>query len=133
MQHNLLSEYLQDVRLAVQSLMNVYVEYYEEEVLTSYRVNVRIRIRFAQGHLLALHEAIALQAGRLVWLSYRYHFQNQQNALIFRYDDTPLFPKLPTFPHHNHKHIPQSVIAASKPPIIDAITEAKSKGAPNEY
>jgi hypothetical protein len=41
---------------------------------------------------------------------------------IFRYDDTPHFPNLPSFPHH--KHTPTAVQAAQKPSIIEAINEA---------
>nr|WP_253881088.1 MULTISPECIES: DUF6516 family protein [Microcystis] len=36
------------------------------------------------------------------FLDYRYHFQDEQNNLVFRYDSTPHFPNLSTFPHHKH-------------------------------
>jgi hypothetical protein len=38
----------------------------------------------------------------LTFLDYRYHCQDQQNSLIFRYDSTPHFPNLSSFPHHKH-------------------------------
>jgi len=35
-------------------------------------------------------------------LSYAYHYQNPSGSLIFRYDNEPHYPALPTFPHHKH-------------------------------
>jgi len=35
-------------------------------------------------------------------LGYAYHYQNSFGAMIFRYDNEPHYPDLPTFPHHKH-------------------------------
>jgi LPS O-antigen subunit length determinant protein (WzzB/FepE family) len=42
--------------------------------------------------------------------------------VIFRYDNTPHFPDLPSFPHH--KHLPSQVIACTKPKLIQVFQEA---------
>ena len=55
---NHLSKYLESVEGAIRKLERVYVERYEEEILTAYRVNLRIRIRFQTGLMLELNEAI---------------------------------------------------------------------------
>jgi len=39
---------------------NAYVERYQEEILTSQRANLRIRLRFKQTHLLEINEAIVI-------------------------------------------------------------------------
>ena len=39
-------------------MSNAYVERYTEEILTPQRVNLRIRLRFEQGHLLEINEAV---------------------------------------------------------------------------
>ena len=104
MLHKLLSQYLQNVEVAVQGLEHVYVERYEEEILTPYRMNLWIRIRFLSGHLLELNEAAIVEVNHISHLGYRYHFQDEQNNLVFRYDDTPHFRNLPSFPHHKHLH-----------------------------
>jgi hypothetical protein len=95
---------------------------YEEEILSFSRTNVRIRVRFRSGHLLELNEAVIVKVNQIVHLGYRYHFQDEQHHLVFRYDDTPHFPDLPTFPHH--KHLAETVLATSKPDILDVIKEA---------
>ncbi len=71
------------------------MERYEEEILTSQRANLGIRWRLAQTHLLEINEAIVITDNQLNFLDYRYHFQDEQNCLVFRYDSTPHFPDEP--------------------------------------
>ena len=56
MLHDLLHSYLEDIESAVHALKEVYIEVYEEEILTPERVNLRIRIRFYNGCLLEINE-----------------------------------------------------------------------------
>ena len=35
-------------------------------------------------------------------LGYAYHYQSPSGSSIFRYDNEPHYPALPTFPHHKH-------------------------------
>ncbi len=119
---NILSDYLNQVEQAIVQSPNVYVERYEEEILTSIRANLRIRLRFAQTHLLEINEAIVITDNQLKFLDYRYHFQDERNCLVFRYDSTPHFPDISTFPHH--KHLPNDVISSHKPEIIQVLKEA---------
>ena len=122
MLHDILVQYLRNVENAVRGLPDSYVERYVEEHLTSNRVNLRIRIRFADGCLLELNESTIREDEDINHLGYRYHFQDKKNNLIFRYDNTPHFPELESYP--NHKHSPSAVISTEKPSIIDAIIEA---------
>jgi hypothetical protein len=92
-----LSRYLSEVKASIQQAEGAYVERYEEEIVTASRVNLRIRVRFRRGHMLELNEAVIGEADRLKRLCYRYHFQDEQNKLIFRYDNTPHFRILRIF------------------------------------
>ena len=124
MLHKLLSHYLQGIENAVQTLEDVYVERYEEEILTPYRVNLRLRIRFVHGQLLEINEAIIIEVGHIKHLNYRYHFQDKQNNLIFRYDNAPHFQKLSGFP--DHKHVHDDVLSSNRPPIPQVLQESQS-------
>ena len=73
-------------------------------------------------YLLAVSEALLVIEGQVTQIDYRYHFQDEKNQIIFRYDSTPHFPDLATFPHH--KHLPDVVIAADKPALIQVFQEA---------
>jgi hypothetical protein len=122
MLHDALASYLNCVEQAVLDCKNVYVERYIEEILTPERANLRIRIRFDQGHLLEINEAIIIVDDQISPLDYRYHCQDEQNRLIFRYDSTPHFPDLPSFPHH--KHLSNTVTACEKPAITQVLQKA---------
>ncbi len=123
MLHEILSDYLEKVTQAILQCSDAYVERYVEEILTPERVNLRIRLRFDQGHLLEINEAVVVEDNSLVSLDYRYHCQDENNRLIFRYDSTPHFPDLSSFPHH--KHLPDTVIPSDKPDIDKIIKEAE--------
>ena len=119
----ILSNYLGRVEREIVRCNKAYIENYDEEVLSSSRVNLRLRLRFSQNHLLEINEAIIVQGNSLKFLDYRYHFQDADNQLIFRYDSTPHFPNLPNFPYH--KHLSNDVISADKPDIALVIMEVK--------
>ena len=84
MLHEALKSYLNEVEQAILRLDDVYVERYTEEILTPERVNLRVRLRFAKGCLLEIHEAVIIAEQNLMHLDYRYHCQDQQNRLLFR-------------------------------------------------
>lgn len=126
MLHERLANYLKTVEDAIINCKETHVERYIEELVTPARVNLRIRIRFSRGHLLAINEAVTIADNQLVWLDYRYHCQDSQNRLLFRYDCTPHFPDLPTRPHH--KHLPNDVVASEKPNLGQVIQEAQEAG-----
>ena len=122
MLHNLLSRYLDKIEAEIRKLEDVYVERYEEEILASDRINLRIRVRFKAGNLFELNEAVIVEGDQLERLNYRYHFQDRQNNLIFRYDNTPHFPNLENFPHH--KHLRDGIMSSEEPTVVGVIEEA---------
>ena len=128
MLHERLADYLAEVEAAVRALADGHVERYEEEILTPERVNLRLRIRFASGYLLEISEAVVVVGSALQTLGYRYHCQDGNQALAFRYDDTPRFPDLAIFPHH--KHLPDQVISAARPVLMRVIEEAATLARP---
>jgi hypothetical protein len=122
MLHRLLEEYIQEVEEALQSLTGTYVEKFEEEILSPKRLNLRLRIRFRSGSTLEISEAVVIAGGEISPLGYRYHFQDADNQLLFRYDNTPHFREIDTLPHH--KHSQAIVVGTEKPSIRAAILEA---------
>ena len=120
---DILSKYLNKVEGAVRNLQGAYVERYEEEILTADRINLRIRIRFKTGHMLEINESIIGEKSEIIHLGYRYHFQDAKNNMVFRYDNTPHFPELDSYPHH--KHLSDGVIPFDQPSMVEVIEESK--------
>ncbi len=116
-------QYFERIQSLIRGLSRVVVERYEEQVLSKYRGNLRMRLRFLDNSLLEISEAIQIIEGNFKWLSYRYHYQRPNGSIIFRYDNTPHHPDVYTYPEH--KHIRESVISAKRPDIEDILTEAK--------
>lgn len=121
--HKRLEQYLSEIEAKVEKIP-VYVEQYQEQILTESRVNLRLRLRFETRHLLAINEAVGIDGNELIWLGYRYHFQDENNMLIFRYDDTPHFPDLDTFPHHKHWY--DDAVASQRPAVTAVFEEAEA-------
>jgi len=126
MLHDELIKYLSNIEIILHELKDAYFERYDEEILADDRINLRVRIRFLKGELLEINEAVIYKKKQLQHLNYRYHFQNEKNELVFRYDNTPHFPELDSFPHH--KHLPDKVISNEQPSISKVIKEIKSIG-----
>jgi hypothetical protein len=122
MLHERLRRYLEEVEDAVRRCEGALAELYEEEILARDRINLRIRLRFYNGCLLEINVSVVFE-DRVRHLGYRYHFQDRQNNLIFRYDNTPHFPELESFPYH--KHLVDKVTGAERPSIAEVINEAK--------
>lgn len=121
MLHRALADFLDSIEQEILRCNSIYVERYTEEILTSERANLRIRIRSENGTLLEINEAVIVSDNQLLTLDYRYHCQDRENHLIFRYDNTPHFPTLESFPHH--KHLPELVIACQKPEVKVVLDE----------
>jgi hypothetical protein len=68
-------------------------------------------------------EAIHCDGGALFWLSYRYHYQEANGGIVFRYDNTPHHPEVST--HPEHKHEPNAVVSAERPDIEVIIEEVR--------
>jgi hypothetical protein len=116
--------YFTSVRALLESVAQVYVERYEEQILSENRGNLRVRLRFADQALLEISEAVVFVAGAPQWLSYRYHYQDSSADLVFRYDNAPHHPEVPT--HPEHKHVGHLVLATTHPSIEQVVQEIQA-------
>jgi len=86
---------------------------------------IRGDISFLDGSQLHLREFINVEHGTERYM-YAYHYQRPDGTLVFRYDNTPHFPALATFPHHKHEASEANVAAASPPDLQAILTEIQS-------
>ena len=61
---------------------------------------------------------------------YRYQYMDDQNDLIFRYDNAKHYPDLPNFPHH--KHLPNEVQSCEEPSLKQVMREVEKKVVKND-
>ena len=122
MSRNSFRAYFDQIDQLLEAYPNVYAESYNATILSSERANLKLRLRFYFKYLLSISEALIFVKDQIMVIDYRYHFQDGQNNLIFRYDNTPHFPDLPSFPHH--KHLTDRVISCELPSIATVIQTA---------
>lgn len=52
-------------------------------------------------------------------IKYRYQYMDKDHTMIFRYDNAPHHPHIPTFPHH--KHVDEGDVKESHEPTLDDV------------
>ena len=119
---NLLTAYLQRIRQAVEDIPNAAVDFYLEQLFSAKRANLRFRLHWPSGAIVEVSEAVVMDAEGLVWLSYRYHFQ--EDTYVLRYDNAPHHPHLPT--HPDHKHQSTELSASPRPDLEDFLREIRA-------
>lgn len=83
---------------------------------------IEAHICFYDASLLVFNEELeAITDRQIRRISYVFHYQNNDNILHFRYDNSPHYPHLATFP--SHKHVGNDVIAAEPPDLADVLRE----------
>lgn len=58
-------------------------------------------------------------------IKYRYHYMDERQGMIFRYDNAPHHPEITSFPHHKHEI--EGVKASSEPMLDDVLLEIAQK------
>lgn len=118
----MLRAYVHRVERLIRNWPDSEVTEYSENMMSDERAHIKIRLRTFDGYLLAISEMILAEGDSLIFLDYRYHFQDSNNELIFRYDSAPHYRDLSTHPHH--KHLPDTILPSVKPTIEQVLQEA---------
>ena len=114
-----LRQYLERLRDTIYSRREIEVEYLRvEEVLSDRLGAMGGRLRFYDGSLLAFDETVIEQGVVLVKTDYAYHYQRADGTLVFRYDNAPHHPEVPTFPDHMHI---EGHVEATEPPDLNEV------------
>jgi hypothetical protein len=83
---------------------------------------IRGSVYFLDGSVLHLREFVNVQHGVERYM-YAYHYQHSDGTFVFRYDNTPHYSALPTFPHHKHGGSGSTVVSANPPDLPAVLTE----------
>lgn len=79
----------------------------------------RARVSFWDSSFLTIDEVIDTKLGYPEILRYSYTYLKGSEH-IFRYDNAPHYPELPTFPHHKHVG-PNEIPQASQKPTLNQV------------
>ena len=114
-------DYFESLRRSIQQ--NLAIIFTEESITAQafdqYRGLFRTRVSFWDESYLTIDEVIDTTPGYPEILRYSYTYIKGDEH-IFRYDNAPHYPNLPTFPHH--KHIgPDEIPQASEKPTLSQV------------
>jgi len=76
---------------------------------------------YDRSMLSIVEQVIPVDDWNIERLVYSFHYQHPDGTLIFRYDNSPHFPDLPTFPAH--KHTPDGVMPSPAPDLAEVLRE----------
>ncbi len=108
----------------IQDLLNASPFVYEPSITFEDRGDawfVRGDVYFIDNSRLHFRELFVGQ-GVFAKIAYSYHYQSADEAMVFRYDNTPHYPHLPSAPHHKHVG-DEAVIAAELPDFETVLRE----------
>ena len=119
-----LSRYLDRLYATVHSRHDIVVEEFElfdQSAVAGRTSELFMKLRFWDGSLLQVEEALVVQAFTITKTRYNYHYQRADGSLIFRYDNAPHYPDLPGFPEHKHEG--DQVLSAPAPDLSQVLRE----------
>jgi hypothetical protein len=114
----MVNTYLQRLYDTIISRGYVEVEQLVIDTWSNKRGAISGRLNFHDGSSMDFGEVIIHQSRQIVRLRYTYHYQDASGEMIFRYDNAPHHPNVPTHPHHKHVG---SAIEQSQPPDISMV------------
>ena len=112
-----------DMLISQSSMVHSYRVTYDKR--STYIGFIRGSIYFSDGSILHLREFVNVQHDSERYM-YAYHYQRPDGTFGFRYDNTPHFPALPTFPHHKHADSESNVVSADPPALQMVLAEIQS-------
>lgn len=117
----MIKEYLYRLYDTIVSRGYIEIERLDFDEMPNRQGIVEGRLKFYDGSMLEFDETILLHDKELVKLRYAYHYQNEAGEVIFRYDNAPHYPNIPTYPHH--KHIGSLVEPSQIPDLSEILRE----------
>jgi hypothetical protein len=119
-----LHNYLSRIEATIRSRGDIVPQGLSIEAESSLIGHIVDRLIFHDGSFLAVEEVVFAADHKVEKLRYSYHYQ-KGDRLIFRYDNAPHHPELPTFPHH--KHVDDRVEPCQEPDLQDVLREIDAR------
>jgi Family of unknown function (DUF6516) len=120
-----IEEYFQTIQTAISTCSAIASFTLDCDKRDTYEGFIRGEIKFIDRSVLSIREFVSVET-EIERDMYAYQYMDAQNALIFRYDNTPHHKKLnlPTYPHHKHEDSETNVVSSSAPMFVEVLQEA---------
>lgn len=118
----MIEDYFREIASVIDSAAHVRGSSVTYDKRTAHIGFLKGSLYFADGSVLHIREYVNVHDVVERYM-YVYQYQNPDGTLVFRYDNSPHFPHLPTSPHHKHDGSESDVIAASPPDLSMVLDE----------
>lgn len=116
----MISKYFDKVKKEIENYNHVFENYQlKEKVYSEERGFIEGELSFTDESQLDFAEVI--DTGQAHKIKYHYHYMDNGNNLIFRYDNAKHHKEINTFPHH--KHLQDKVVESCEPEINNVLAE----------
>lgn len=115
----MIREYFSDRRQEVLEHPSIIDLSFESTATDEDRGYWKAEVTFRDGSKLHLFEFVLIEDGEPGINKYRYHYQNEKENTIFRFDNAPHHKEVETFP--NHKHEQEKIVSAARPEIKEVL------------
>ncbi|MEM4971536.1 MAG: DUF6516 family protein [Sulfolobales archaeon] len=126
MENQPLRNYLRRVEIRLQELEPIISQ---TQIYVSWRASNRLvlkgTITFIDSTRLYFLEYLLVEGNNLKRVSYRFHYTDSQGVMVFRYDNAPHHPEVPSHPHHKHLSDGR-VVAVEEKSLLDVLAEIAS-------
>ena len=116
----LVSEYFRHLRSVIDTCEVITAKEILEDERSDYLGFFKATLYFHDGTVLHVREYVFTRFA-VEREAYVYHYQDENNNRIFRYDNTEHFPDLSNFP--DHKHTLKNVVTSSAPTFEAVLKE----------
>lgn len=120
----LIEDYFQRVETAVGAFPYAVESEIRKDKRSFYIGIIEGQIRFTDDSKLHFIEFVNVKE-RIKKYKYSYHYQDQMQNPIFRYDVAPHHKEIKTFPHHKHLRS-EKVIEAAEPTLDEVLQEIEN-------
>lgn len=117
-----LYSYLTRLYATITSRQEIEIESLEVRYIAAGTALFTATLRFFDNSRLVIEEQVDDHLRQTVKkIRYKYHYQDSENRLIFRYDNVPHHPSVNTFPHHKHEG--EEIVAANPIDLSQVLQE----------
>ncbi|MBI5838556.1 MAG: hypothetical protein HZB19_00505 [Chloroflexi bacterium] len=109
----MIEEYFLQVENVLREFPNIRSYALNKKVYNSRQGTIGGKVIFENEYSLEFVEVADTEQG--IKTKYRYHYMDDAQNLIFRYDNAPHHPQIESFPHH--KHLADNVQASQEPDL----------------
>ncbi|NCS39659.1 MAG: hypothetical protein GPJ20_12220 [Microcystis aeruginosa BS13-10] len=119
----MIEAYFLQIETILQSFTNIRFVSLTKKIYNTNQGYISVSIIFENNHRLDFIEVKNTDVKAKI--KYRYHYMDEHQVMIFRYDNAPHHTEIKTFPHHKHEI--EGVKASPEPTLDDVLLEIAQK------